>query len=417
MRLNLDNQTRSWLKIGTNLAVNRTMEKVTTTNAGMITLAIQQNPSIPVKNPDGSWGGPVNTQYQFSNPLGLAAINNDYNKSLGFLGGVYTDITFMKGLVFHNEANTSIQYTNGYTFHPSYNFNGYINATTVSTRNSGNNYWWNFNTRLQYDTKIGKHSISAMAAHEASSWGGEGLSGQRQNYVTNTIQELSGGDQSTSVANSTHSPGGAKESYFGRVVYTYDNKYILQGSTRYDGSSQFGVQRRWGTFPAVSAAWRISQEKFMKDISAVNELKLRVEYGTNGNSNANGYYAVLQSVPTGWGTGFLAQNFANPFMQWEVDKTFNVGFDLHMFNNRLEIIADAYVKNADRLLTVNLHPFFYGGDISYSAGYIQWPTTNVGSMQTKGFGVTINTTNMQGKDFTWRTSLNFSVDKNKITKL
>ncbi|HEY4149180.1 MAG TPA: TonB-dependent receptor [Chitinophagaceae bacterium] len=417
MRLNLDNQTRSWLKIGTNLSVNRTNEKVTTSNAGIITLAIQQNPSIPVTNPDGSYGGPSTTQYQFSNPIALAAINNDYNKAMTFIGGVYADITILKGLVFHNEANTSVQYYNNYTFHPSYDFNGYINATTVSTRSANNNYWWNFNSRLQYDTKIGKNSISAMIAHEASAYGGEGLSGQRQNYVTNTIQELSGGDQTTSIANSSNSAGGSKESYFSRLVYIYDNKYILQATDRYDGSSVFGVQKRWGNFPAVSAAWRISQEGFLKDVSAINDLKLRVEYGENGNSNANGYYAVLQSVPTGWGTGFLPQNFANPYLQWEVDKTFNVGFDLHMFNNKVEVIADAYVKNADKLLTINPHAYLYGGDISYSAGYIQWPTTNVGSMQSKGFGVTINTSNIQTKDFSWKTGLNFSVDKNKITSL
>jgi TonB-linked SusC/RagA family outer membrane protein len=419
VRLNLDNQTRKWLRIGTNLSANRTNEKVTTSNAGMITLAIQQAPSIPVKNPNGSWGGPVNTQYQFSNPLALASINNDYNKSTAFIGGLYADITLMKGLVFHNEANTSIQYYNNYTFHPSYVFNGYVNATTVSTRSASNNYWWNFNTRLQYDTKIGKHSISAMVAHEASAYGGEGLSGQRSNYVTNTIQELSGGEQNNSqdIANSSNSNGGSKESYFGRAIYIYNDRYILQATDRYDGNSTFGPLKRWGNFPAVSAAWRISQENFMKSIPTINDLKLRVEYGTNGNSNASGYYAVLQSVPTGWGNGFLPVNYNNPSMQWEVDKTLNVGFDLHMFNNRVEVIADAYIKNADQLLTVNPHPYLYGGDISYSAGYIQWPTTNVGSMQSKGFGVTINTTNIQNKDFTWKTGLNFSVDRNKITNL
>lgn len=416
-RLNLDNQTRRWLKIGTNLSVNRTLEKVTTSNAGIVKLAIQQNPSIPVTNPDGSWGGPVNTQYQFSNPLGLAAINNDFNKSMAFIGGAYVDITPIKGLVLHNEANTSLQYTNKYTFHPSYNFNGYVNATTVSTREAGNNYWWNFNTRLQYDMKIREHSISVMAAHEASAYGNEGLTGQRQNYVTNTIQELSGGDQTTSIANSSKGGGGSKESYFGRVVYSFKDKYILQGSDRYDGTSIFGAQRRWGNFPAVSAAWRISQEGFMQGQTAINDLKLRVEYGTNGNSNANGYYAVLQSVPTAWGTGFLSQNFSNPLLQWEVDKTFNIGFDLHMFHNRLEVIADAYVKNADQLLTVNPHAYLYGGDISYSAGYVQWPTTNIGAMQSKGFGVTVNSTNIETRDFTWKTGLNFSVDRNKITQL
>ncbi len=415
-RINLDNQTRKWLKIGTNISINQTNEKVNTTNAGIISLAIQQNPSIPVTNPDGSWGGPVTSQFQFSNPIALATINNDHNKSMAFIGGIYADITLLKGLVFHNELNTSIQYQNNYTFHPSYNFNGLINATTVASRSAGNNYWWNLNTRLQYDKRINKHYFSLMAAHEAQSWGGESLSGQRQNYVTNSVQELSGGDQTTSIANSGKSDG-ARESYFGRLNYVYNDRYILQVTDRYDGSSNFGENRRWGNFPAASAAWRISQEKFMLGNKLINDLKLRVEYGLSGNSNAQGYFARLQTVPTGWGTGFLSQNFNNPNLQWEVDKVLNVGVDLSILHNRIEIIADAYVKNADKLLTINPYAYLYGGDISYSPGYISWPTTNVGSMQNKGFGITINSTNITNKVFSWKTSLNFSQDKNKITKL
>ena len=417
-RLNLDNKTRSWLRIGTNLSVNRTMEKVNTTNAGIIQLALRQNPSVPVKNPDGSWGGPNTTQYAFSNPVALANINNDYNKGIGFLGGAYMDITIMKGLVFHNEANTSINYTNNYQFHPGYNFNGYVVPSTSasSTRSSNNNYWWNFNTRLQYDTKIDKHSLSVMVAHESQSYSYEGLSGSRQNFITYNIQELSGGVQSTSIANSSRG-NGARESYFGRVNYVYNDRYIVQGTIRYDGSSAFGENKRWGAFPAVSAAWRISQEDFMKTVTAINDLKLRVEYGLTGNSNAQGYYAQLQAVPTAWGTGFLPSNFHNPDLQWEVDKVINVGFDLHMLNNRLEIIADAYVKNIDKLLTTNPYAFYNGGDISYSPGYISWPTTNVGKMRNQGFGVTVNSLNVSSRDFTWKTGFNISHDKNRITEL
>jgi TonB-dependent starch-binding outer membrane protein SusC len=418
LRLNLENKTRNWLKIGTSLAVNRTMEKVNTTNAGIITLAIQQNPSVPVKNPDGSWGGPNTTQYAFSNPVALANIYNDYNKALGVLGGLYADVTLLKGLVWHTEGNTSIDYRNNYTFHPGYEFNGYIVPSTsaTSSRAGNNSYWWNFHTRLQYDTKIKKHSISAMAAHEAQANYYEGVSGSRTNYVTYNIQELSGGVQNTSIASSNRGHG-ARESYFGRVNYVFDDRYILQGVVRYDGSSAFGEKRRWGLFPAMSAAWRISQEKFMEPIDFINDLKLRVEYGVTGNSNALGYYARLASVPTAWGTGFLPENFDNPYMQWEADKVYNVGIDLNMFNNRVEIVADAYVKKIEKLLTGNPYSFFNGGDIAYSPGYLQWPTTNVGNMRNNGFGITVNTVNISSRDITWKTSVNFSRDRNKITKL
>jgi TonB-dependent starch-binding outer membrane protein SusC len=417
-RLNLENKVRPWMKIGMNLNPSYTVEKVNTTNAGIVQLAVMQNPGVSVKNPDGSWGGPVSTQYQYTNPVALSYINNDYNKSFGAIGGAYLDINPIKGLTLHTEVNTNLNYTNNYQFHPSYTFGSYINATTIAYVNTYNSWWWNWHSRIQYDTRIGLHSISLMAGHEAQAYGGGSLNGQRQNFVTNTIQDLSGGDQSTSIANSARYDG-SSESYFGRLNYVFNDRYILGATFRADGSSNFGPENRWGYFPSVSAAWRISQENFMKGIKAINDLKLRLEVGTSGNSalNGGGYYASLQSVPTAWGTGFLSSNFSNLKLKWETDKTYNIGIDLHMFDNRIEFIADAYKKYTSNLLTVTPYPFYDGGDIAYSAGYIQWATTNAGSMQNTGLTFTLNTVNIAGKSFTWRTGFNISFDKNKITAL
>lgn len=415
IRLNIDNQTRRWLKVGTNLSVNQVRENVNTTNGDLLNIAITQNPAVPVTNPDGSWGGPVNTQFQYTNPVALAEINDNRNKSMAFIGGIYADITLFKGLVFHNELNTYYQYTNSYIFNPSYKFNGYENTTTVSSRKSGNSYWWGVQQRLQYDTKIGKHGITAMAGHEATENGHEGLEGLRRSFITNAIQELPGGDALTAT-NSSSKGSSSRESYFGRLNYVYNDRYILQATMRADGSSNFGPENRWGYFPSFSAAWRVSQENFMKNIEAVNDFKLRVEYGLSGNAAAAGYYAALYSVPTAGGTGYLSNNFDNPYLKWEESKTLNVGFDARLFNNRLEIIADFYIKKITDLLTTNDYPYYSGGDMAYSSGYIRFPTSNVGSMENKGFGITINTVNIE-KPFTWRTGLNFSVDRNKITEL
>ncbi|NII27275.1 TonB-dependent receptor [Pseudoflavitalea sp. X16] len=415
IRLNIDNQTRRWLRVGTNLSVNQVKENVNTTNGDLLNIAITQNPAVPVTNPDGSWGGPVNTQYQYTNPVALAEINDNRNKSMAFIGGIYADITLFKGLVFHNELNTYYQYTNSYIFNPSYKFNGYENTTTVSSRRSGNSYWWGIQNRLQYDTKIGKHGITAMVGHEATENGHEGLEGLRRTFITNAIQELPGGD-ALSATNSSSKGSSSRESYFGRLNYVYNDRYILQATMRADGSSNFGPENRWGYFPSFSAAWRLSQENFMKNIEALNDFKLRVEYGLSGNAAAAGYYAALYSVPTASGTGYLSNNFANPYLKWEESKTLNVGFDARLFNNRVEIIADFYIKKITDLLTTNDYPYYSGGDMSYSSGYIRFPTSNVGSMENKGFGITINTVNIE-KPFTWRTGLNFSVDRNKITEL
>ncbi|MEO7767034.1 MAG: SusC/RagA family TonB-linked outer membrane protein, partial [Ferruginibacter sp.] len=414
-RINIENKTRSWLKIGTSLGVSQTKEIVNISNGGILNIAIQQNPGVPVKNPDGSWGGPTSTQYQFTNPVALSLINDNRNKSLSFTGGLNADITFTKGLTLQLQGNTYYSYNNNYSFNPSYQFGGYKNTTTTASRYSGNSYWWGLNQRLQYETKIGRHAITAMVGHEATENASEGLSGARNNFVSNNVQELSGGDALTAT-NASSKGSSAAEGYFGRLNYMFNDKYIFQASYRADASSNFGADNKWGYFPSVSAAWRISQEAFMKDIPAINDLKLRVEYGVAGNSNAGGIYAKLQAIPTIWGTGFLAVNFPNPKLQWETDKTANIGLDLRMFNNRIELIADVYQKKISNLLTTNVYPYYSGGDISWSPGYIQFPTTNVGNMENRGFGITLNTVNIQ-KPFAWKTGFNISVDRNKITQL
>lgn len=420
-RLNLDNQARHWLKFGVNVTASQTKEKVNTSNAGIIQLALQQNPGVPVKNPDGSWGGPATTQFQYTNPVMIANIYNDYNKSSAVIGGVYANINLAKGLAWYSSTNGSLQHFNYYSYHPGYTAGGYVvpQSAARSQRSASNNFWWNFNTRLQYDLKIKEHAIMAMAGHEAQAYQGEGLSGGRVNYITNINQELSGGDASSisNISNGSSKYHGASESYFARVNYVFKDRYILLGTFRADGSSSFGEDKRWGYFPAAAVAWRVSQENFMKNLAVINDLKLRVEYGLSGNSNGNGIYAVLQTVPTGWGPGFLSANFSNPGLQWETVKTLNLGFDLHMFKNRLEIIADAYVKNIENLLTSATGPYTYGGDISGSPGYLRWPTANVGEMRNKGFGITINSVNIDNKSITWKTGINISVDRNKITRL
>ena len=420
VRFNLENTARSWLKIGTNLSVNMTNEKVITSNNSLIETAIDISPAIPVKNPDGTYGGPpAGTPYaaNFVNPVALAQIKTNRNRTFGGLGGVYADITLLKGLVLHGETNGNYSYLTNYQFNPTYVFGASVNPVATGSQQINTNYWWNVHARIQYDTKIGKHSISAMAGHEASASGNETLAGSKDGFVNNIVQTLNAGASDLAQSNTSTKGSSAKESWFGRAVYIYDSKYILQGTYRYDGSSAFGVANRWGGFPAVSAAWKISEENFMKGISHLDDLKLRGEYGLSGNSGNNGQaqYAVLTAYPTVFGTGFLPSNFPNPSLQWEVDKTANLGFDLHMYNGRLEIIGDAYVKNLSKLLTYSSYPGFLGGGTG--DGGLAWPETNVGSMRNKGFGITVNTVNVTGGKFLWKTGLNFSLDRNKVTAL
>ena len=420
LRVNLDNNTRKWLKIGTSLSMNLTNEKIVSSNNALITTAIDISPAIAVKNADGTWGGPAaGTAYanNFVNPIALAQINTNYNKGLGVLGGVYADITLMKGLVLHNEFNGTYNYTNNYQFNPTYTFGITVNNTATGSQQTSNNWWWGVNSRLQYDTKIKMHAISAMIGHEATAWGWESLYGYKTGFVNNTVQTLNAGVSDLTQSNSSSKGDASKESYFGRANYIYNDRYILQASYRRDGSSVFGSANRWGGFPSVSGAWKISEEKFMKNIPYLNDLKIRAEYGLSGNSGSTALaqYAVLSSYPSAFGTSFLPSGFYNPNVQWEVDKTENIGFDMHMFNSRLEVIFDYYQKYLSKLLISTTYPGYFGGGTAQ--GGLTWPVQNLANMYNHGFGLTVNTVNISKSAFTWKTGLSFSLDRNKVTSL
>jgi len=422
IRLNLNNQANKWLKISTNLSAFATYEKANTFRNNIVNLALNQNPTIPVKNPDGTYGGPANAaqaQYAITNPLAIANLNNNYNTSFGAIGGLNIDITPIKGLLWHTETNGNYTFTNNYTFSPSYNLGPYYaNLTTSGGRGSGNNYWASLNTRVQYDFAIKKHSISIMGGHEATYYAYQSLSGTGTGYSTNSVQELSVASPLSPPATSSRG-NGAGESYFSRLGYSYNNKYIAQVVVRRDGSSNFGPANRWGTFPAASLAWKISDEPFMRSIPFIDDLKLRAEYGISGNSGSGGaVYSNLYSSSTVWGTGFLPSNFPNPDLKWEQDKSTNIGLDLHMFNNRLEIIADAYKKKISNLILSASGPSYMGGYLSGGyGGQLSWPVKNYGDMENKGFGVSVNTVNISTRDLQWRTGVNFSMDRNKVNKL
>ncbi|HUZ61315.1 MAG TPA: SusC/RagA family TonB-linked outer membrane protein [Hanamia sp.] len=422
IRLNLTNQATKWLKFGTNLSAFGTNEKVNTFQARIVNLALSQNPTIPVKNPDGTYGGPATAaeaQYAVTNPIAIANLNNNYNTSFGLIGGLNMDVTPIKGLLWHTELNGNYTFNNNFQFNPFYTLGQYYQSQATSgSRASSNSYWLSLNTRVQYEFNIKLHKISAMVGHEATYSAYQGLSASGLNYSTTSVEELSVADP-LSPPGTSYRGDGAGESYFARVNYTYNDKYIAQFVVRRDGSSNFGPNNRWGTFPAVSVAWKVSDEKFMRNITFINDLKLRAEYGVSGNAGSGGaIYSNLYASPTVWGTGFLPSNFPNPNLKWEQDQSKNVGLDLHMFNFRVEVIADAYLKQISNLILPATGPEYLGGYVSGGyGGQLTWPETNYGNMEDRGMGVTVNTVNISHKDFQWKTGFNFSIDKNKVLKV
>src|SRR6186997_1898023 len=423
-RLNLDNKPRDWATIGVNLSANQTNKKLTTTNYGdaqspLIASALQLTPQIPVTNLDGSWGGsdPVNgaNQYAPINPIAIANLITNDNKRRQVLGGLNIGINLAKGLVFRTSLNGNMGDGLSTYYTPTYNIDQW-HINTVASLQSGtyNSWYWNWNQLLEYTRQIEKHNFTVMASHEAQESEWKALSAGRTGFLTNDIFDVNAGNP-TSATNGGGTYPWSQESYFGRVNYNYDNRYIIQGTFRRDGSPYFGPDNRWGNFPSVSAAWRISKEKFF-DVEFISELKLRLESGLTGNEGTgSGIYAPLATGATPWGTGFLPSTFTNSKLGWEETKTNNIGLNVGLLKNRFNIEADYYVKETDNLILGASLPWYMG--TNGSPGSVGAPLVNAGSLETKGWGITFNTTNISNKDFKWETNLNLSHFDTKVTSL
>lgn len=423
-RLNLDNKPKKWANIGVNLSYSQTKENLTATNYGdaaspLIANALRLTPQIPVTNLDGSWGGsdPVNGANQFApiNPIALANLITNKNDKKQFLGGINLGINIINGLTFRTSLNGSIGIGLSTYFTPTYNIDQWhLNTVAALDNNTYSSWYWNWNQLLEYTRQIDKHNFTVMVSHEAQESLWKALNASRTGFLTNDIFDLNAGDP-VSATNSGGTYPWSMESYLGRLSYNYDNRYIVMGTFRRDGSPYFGQDRRWGNFPSISAAWRVTNEKFFKS-DVVNELKLRFETGLTGNQgNGSGIYAPMATGATPWGTGFIPSTFTNPILQWEATNTNNFGIDLGFFNHRLSIQADYYIKKTDNLIMQASLPWYMGTNAS--PGSVGAPLVNTGSLKTNGWSFTINSVNVNKTDFRWESSLNLSQFETKIVSL
>lgn len=426
-RLNLDNKPRDWATVSANLSFNQTDENLAATNYGdaaspLIANALRLTPQIPVKNLNGSWGmsDPVNGAGQYApiNPVALANLITNNNSRKQFLGGLNIGITPLAGLSLRTSFNGTMGMGMSTYYTPTYNLSPWHQNTTASLQNGSYQSWyWNWNQLAEYNRQIGRHNVNLMASHEAQSSRYQALSAGRTGFLTDDIFDVNAGD-SKSATNGGGTYPWAQESYLGRLNYNYDNRYLLTATYRRDGSPNFGADKRWGDFPSVSAAWRLSREKFFQ-VPAISDLKLRYEYGFTGNqgSSSSAVYASMNNYPTGLGsgvTGFLPATFTNPLFQWEETKTSNFGLNLGVLNNRFTVEADYYVKKTSNLILPANLPWYMGTN---GVGSVGAPLVNAGALHTNGWNLTFNTTNIANKDFRWESNLNLSHFKTNVEQL
>jgi TonB-linked SusC/RagA family outer membrane protein len=423
LRLNLDNKTTNWLKIGTSLQLVNIDENINSTNSSVIRAALEQTPDIAVQNADGSWGGSSSTVGWVSqrvNPYAIALINKDVANRKQVFGNLYAELTFVKGLVLRNEASGNFSIATEDVFHPNYTMGNLVKLGNDGGSQFNQGVYTSLKNYLTYTCLFeGKYNLTAMAGHEASLDKSEMLRADRKNFPSNNVQVVSGGDPTTATNSGTKSHN-SRESYFGRLNLGISEKYLITGNIREDGASMYAKDNRWILSYSGAFAWKMNNENFLKDVKAINELKLRLGYGlTNRQAGRDYVYtSTLATVPTGVSTiSQLTQNIANPDLKWEQTKNSNIGLDGSLLNWRLNFSLDFYLKRTDGLAMQTSLPMYSGTAIGWSPGKLDAPWVNVGSMENKGFDFRISSTNIRRKDFTWKTDLTVSRNINKVVKL
>ena len=415
LRGNTDAQVKKWLKASLSFSLTDSKQEVGADN-NIIMNALQQQPSVAVRNADGSFDGPDDV-YMPVNAVALAEMRENYNKKMNFRINGSLEATLYKGLTFKTELSADYNLNKFYYYEPDYTFGKLENNTRTGRWTKTDTKYWSWRNILTYqNTFADKHAVNVMVGQEMSQSHWENQVSTATGFLTNSTHDPSAGDITASTGNGTQNDNSIF-SYFGRAFYSYDDRYLVTATLRRDGSSRFAKGNRWGWFPSAALAWRVSNEKFMaKTNNVISNLKLRLGWGSTGNQNVSdwAYMAMLSSKSTPWGTGVLNGNTPNPDLKWETTTSWNVGFDLSLFRNRIEFIFDWYYKQTDDLLLQLPLPAYIG---SYGNGAASNPWGNVGSMSNQGVEMTLNTVNIDKGGFQWRSSFTFSLNRNKVISL
>ena len=415
-KMNIDHTFSDKLKVGNSLLVSRTKENITfnDNSNGVIYTALLMVPSAPVRNADGTYAGPQEEiTLSFDNPVARALETNDVNRKTRLLSNIYLEYKMFPWLSYRTEFGNDILYSNHNTFFPSFERGNFFGKSGVR-RSLNNSQFWITKHLLNFDNKIGeKSNLKTLLGFEAQEGKYEWLSAGRENLPNNELQQINLGD-----AGQQQNGGGAGHfslvSYFGRFNYSFDDRFLVTGTVRADGSSRFGPNNRFGIFSSGALAWRVSNEEFLKDIEVIDNLKLRAGLGQVGNQEIGLYSFTenLRGFPVVGGdaliTGYGPDNIPNPDVKWETTISTNFGFDLGLYKNRIEITADVYRKEAlDMLLPVILPS---------TAGSLNAPFVNVGEIVNTGLEITLKTQNTVG-EFSWRTAVIFTKNRNEVIDL
>ena len=412
-KINLDQMVKPWLKVGTNTTfVYQVGHPVADDNT--FPVALRADPLLPISGE--YWYMKYGTEESQSNNNPIRDLNvvRDANQAR-LMSSNFININPIKGLDIRSTFSIDYMSKEDYTYYSTETTQSYkASADGQAKHRKDKMLNWQWDNTVSYKTLIKeKHRISAVL--------GANMSYYSQNWNSLDVQGLGNAFSSYKAI-----AGASKKEDFGvnsdfwtysmasvflRAGYVYDSRYYVTFTGRYDGSSKFGTNNKWGFFPSVSASWNITGEEFMQSQNVINNLRLRVGYGLAGNQNIPNYgYQTLYDVRATLGTSALINwgRYGNPDLRWEKQKQINVGLDYGMFNDRLSFTLDLFhIDNEDLLMTISKSP---------SSGYLD-QLANVGTLRNRGIEFSINATPIRTKDWNWNIGFNISADRNKIIKL
>jgi len=418
--LNIEQQLTSWLTVGTNFSYNRTGYHDVYDNQraqynGFVLSALNTPPfsAIYNTNGDGTYGFSAFSQ-ALPNPLGDIYGANNYTIGNNLLGAGNVQIRLPLDLSFRSQLGITLE--NGYqTVYQDPRLSEVARQLGgIGSYYTSEAFRYIWDNTLTFDRKIGRHSIDIIVGTSASKQQDHSSAQSGYGFPSYSVRVLSAA--STYTLNQTFADAWTLESFFDRLNYSYDGKYLFSASLRRDGSSRLGIRNQWANFPAFSAGWRASQENFLGDLPWLSDLKLRTGWGATGNLPADLYpsysllnggnnYAFNGTTPV---TGTVPSGQAgNPGLLWEETTQFNSGLDIALLNNRVSLSADYYIKRTHNLILNVPQP--------QSTGVSTKEENMPGYVQNKGFEFLLSADLFRGKGFKWTSSLNMSFNKNIVS--
>ncbi|MCC7466074.1 MAG: TonB-dependent receptor [Saprospiraceae bacterium] len=417
VRLNLDNQATKWLKIGSSVNVLRSRTKDTPDNAssgrgGVIMSALNPPPFLSIYKNDGSGQYATNPfQPSWENPIAYMFGPDQQTTDTRIFGNIQAEADIFKGFSLKTNIGADMNAHQWDYYLDPFRTNFGRNQNGLGQADKANSSIWLWENTASYRTSIGRNNLSFLAGSstQQSRWSNSFISGN--DFPADvSVKTL---NAANSVSASTDVQEWALASFFGRVQYDFDSRYLFTATLRRDGSSK--LAHHWGTMPSFSAGWRISSEPFMQDLDFINDMKIRAGWGKNGNQEGISnyaryglisYYRRAATNPLS-GPAAVQTTYGNPDLRWETTTQTNVGIDLSMYNGRVVFVADAYLKKTDDvLLNVQLSN-------SLPITSIQ---TNAGAIENKGLDFSLSTVNTV-KKLRWQTEFNISLNRNKVTRL